>query len=219
MRERPRAALAWSLVVECMLLIGFLVSCLAGMPFRGPDAPDAIIALMFGMTAMGAQSAIVRLLMRGMPSTNVMTTNTTMLAINAATARMYRASQSRSNRGLECRLHASSSRVRRATPAGARFAGGNCARSRRLHYCWVALRITGGSAGRQYGGVVHASPVGPGHGGHHRRPDFRHLHFPTFATISGGTSGRAYDQRQTKRFSLNVHLWVGDLCHLGQAAV
>jgi uncharacterized membrane protein YoaK (UPF0700 family) len=36
------------------------------------------------MTAMGAQSAIVRLLMRGMPSTNVMTTNTTMLAINLA---------------------------------------------------------------------------------------------------------------------------------------
>jgi uncharacterized membrane protein YoaK (UPF0700 family) len=84
MRERPRAALAWSLVVECVLLIGFLASCIAGMPFRGPDAPDAIIALMFGMTAMGAQSAIVRLLMRGMPSTNVMTTNTTMLAINSA---------------------------------------------------------------------------------------------------------------------------------------
>jgi uncharacterized membrane protein YoaK (UPF0700 family) len=54
------------------------------MPFRGPEAPDAIIALMFGMTAMGAQSAMVRLLMRGMPSTNVMTTNTTMLAINVA---------------------------------------------------------------------------------------------------------------------------------------
>jgi uncharacterized membrane protein YoaK (UPF0700 family) len=84
LRERPRAALAWSLMVECMLLIGFLASCLAGMPFRGPDAPVAIIALMFGMTAMGAQSAIVRLLMGGMPSTNVMTTNTTMLAINAA---------------------------------------------------------------------------------------------------------------------------------------
>jgi uncharacterized membrane protein YoaK (UPF0700 family) len=84
MRERQRAALAWSLVVECILLIGFLTSCLAGMPFRGPDALGAIIALMFGMTAMGAQSAIVRLLMRGMPSTNVMTTNTTMLAINAA---------------------------------------------------------------------------------------------------------------------------------------
>jgi uncharacterized membrane protein YoaK (UPF0700 family) len=67
-----------------MRVIGFLASCIAGMPFRGPDAPDAIIALMFGMTAMGAQSAIVRLLMRSMPSTNVMTTNTTMLAINLA---------------------------------------------------------------------------------------------------------------------------------------
>jgi uncharacterized membrane protein YoaK (UPF0700 family) len=84
MRERPRAALAWSFVVECILLIGLLASSVAGMPFRDPDAPDAIIALMFGMTAMGAQSAIVRLLMRGMPSTNVMTTNTTMLAINVA---------------------------------------------------------------------------------------------------------------------------------------
>jgi uncharacterized membrane protein YoaK (UPF0700 family) len=84
MRERPRTAFAWSLVVECILLIGFLASCLTGMPFRGPDSPDAIIALMFGMTAMGAQSAMVRLLMRGMPSTNVMTTNTTTLAISAA---------------------------------------------------------------------------------------------------------------------------------------
>jgi uncharacterized membrane protein YoaK (UPF0700 family) len=71
-------------MVECVLLIGFLVSCLTGMPFRGPDAPDAIIALMFGMTAMGVQSAIVRLLMQDIPSTNVMTTNTTMLAINVA---------------------------------------------------------------------------------------------------------------------------------------
>jgi uncharacterized membrane protein YoaK (UPF0700 family) len=84
MRERPRTALAWSLAVECILLIGFLASSLASMPFRSSDAPGAVIALMFGMTAMGAQSAMVRLLMRGMPSTNVMTTNTTMLAINTA---------------------------------------------------------------------------------------------------------------------------------------
>src|SRR5580658_7357547 len=59
MRERPRAALAWSLAVECILLIGFLASSLASMPFRGADAPGAAIALMFGMTAMGAQSATV----------------------------------------------------------------------------------------------------------------------------------------------------------------
>jgi uncharacterized membrane protein YoaK (UPF0700 family) len=84
MRERPRAALAWGFVVESVLLSGFLALCIAGMPFRGPDTPEAIIALMFGMTAMGAQSATVRLLIRGVPSTNVMTTNTTMLAINSA---------------------------------------------------------------------------------------------------------------------------------------
>jgi uncharacterized membrane protein YoaK (UPF0700 family) len=84
LRDRPRAALAWSLGVECMLLTGFLAACLADMPFHGPDSPGAIIALLFGMAAMGAQSALVRLLMRGVASTNVMTTNTTLLAINVA---------------------------------------------------------------------------------------------------------------------------------------
>jgi uncharacterized membrane protein YoaK (UPF0700 family) len=84
MRARPRAALAWSLAIECMLLLGLFASCLAGMPFRGLDAPEAIATLLFGMAAMGAQSALVRLLMQGVASTNVMTTNTTVLAINAA---------------------------------------------------------------------------------------------------------------------------------------
>jgi uncharacterized membrane protein YoaK (UPF0700 family) len=84
LRERPRAGLAWSLGVECLLLIGFLAAALVGMPFPGPDAPGAIVALLLGMAAMGAQSALVRLLMRGVASTNVMTTNTTLLAINTA---------------------------------------------------------------------------------------------------------------------------------------
>jgi uncharacterized membrane protein YoaK (UPF0700 family) len=84
LRERPRVALAWSLSVECLLLIGFFATCMTGTPFRGPDAPVATIALLFGMAAMGAQSALVRLLMRGVASTNVMTTNTTLLAISAA---------------------------------------------------------------------------------------------------------------------------------------
>ena len=84
LRERPRDALARSLGVECLLLVGFATSCLAGMPFRNTDAPSAVVALLFGMAAMGAQSALVRLLMRRVASTNVMTTNTTLLAINAA---------------------------------------------------------------------------------------------------------------------------------------
>jgi uncharacterized membrane protein YoaK (UPF0700 family) len=84
MRGCPRVALAWSLVIECLLLTGFLVSSWTGAPFRGPDTPGAIVALLFGMAAMGVQSALVRLLMRGVASTNVMTTNTTLLAIDAA---------------------------------------------------------------------------------------------------------------------------------------
>ena len=81
-KGRPRAALAWSLAVECILLLGLLASCLVGMPFRDLATPSAIVALLFGMAAMGAQSAMARLLMRGVASTNVMTTNTTLLAIN-----------------------------------------------------------------------------------------------------------------------------------------
>jgi uncharacterized membrane protein YoaK (UPF0700 family) len=84
MRGRPRTALAWSLVIECSLLLGSLGSCLAGAPFRSLDAPVAIVALLFGMAAMGAQSALVRLLMQDVASTNVMTTNTTLLAIGTA---------------------------------------------------------------------------------------------------------------------------------------
>jgi len=82
-KGRPRAALAWSLAVECILLLGLLASCLVGMPFRNLATPSAIVALLFGMAAMGAQSAMVRLLMRDVASTNVMTTNTAPLAINA----------------------------------------------------------------------------------------------------------------------------------------
>ena len=84
MRERPRAALTWSLALECILLIGLFLSCLAGMPFSDIDTPGAIAALLFGMAAMGAQSALVRLLIRRAASTNVMTMNTTQLAINTA---------------------------------------------------------------------------------------------------------------------------------------
>src|SRR5437588_3028734 len=77
LRERPRVALACSLGAEFLLLLAFLGACLAGMPFRNPDQPGAIGALLLGIAAMGAQSALVRLLMRGVASTNVMTTNTT----------------------------------------------------------------------------------------------------------------------------------------------
>jgi uncharacterized membrane protein YoaK (UPF0700 family) len=54
---------------------------LIGAPLHDPAAPAAICAAMCGLAAMGVQSALVRL--EGAPSTNVMTSNTTQLAIDA----------------------------------------------------------------------------------------------------------------------------------------
>jgi uncharacterized membrane protein YoaK (UPF0700 family) len=77
-----RSALPLTLGLEAALLAGLLACWLRGRPFVDPDAPAAVLASLFGLSAMGVQSALVRLL--GYPSTNVMTTNTTQLAIDAA---------------------------------------------------------------------------------------------------------------------------------------
>ena len=79
---RGRAALPATLGLEAALLAGLLACWLRAGPFTDPDAPAAVLASLFGLLAMGMQSALVRLL--GYPSTNVMTTNTTQLAIDAA---------------------------------------------------------------------------------------------------------------------------------------
>jgi uncharacterized membrane protein YoaK (UPF0700 family) len=81
--ERRASPLPACLALECALLAGFLAVGVAASPFAGPDAPLAVIAGLLGLSAMGVQSALVQLLMRGTPSTNVMTTNTTQLAITA----------------------------------------------------------------------------------------------------------------------------------------
>jgi len=81
---RPRNALAIALVIEIVLLGAFIVVGLVGAPFARPDAPLAIVAGTLGIAAMGMQSALVRLMMRGTPSTNVMTTNTTQAALDLA---------------------------------------------------------------------------------------------------------------------------------------
>jgi uncharacterized membrane protein YoaK (UPF0700 family) len=79
-----RSPLGSALALECALLAGFLVTLYAGHPFGGANAAPALLASLLGIAAMGAQSALVRLMMRGVASTNVMTTNTTQLAIDVA---------------------------------------------------------------------------------------------------------------------------------------
>jgi uncharacterized membrane protein YoaK (UPF0700 family) len=81
---RGRSALPATLGLEATLLTGLFACWLRAGPFTDPDAPAAVLASLFGLSAMGVQSALVRLLAKPYPSTNVMTTNTTQLAIDAA---------------------------------------------------------------------------------------------------------------------------------------
>jgi uncharacterized membrane protein YoaK (UPF0700 family) len=78
-----RRALAAALALETLLLIGFAATFAAGGGVGGPETTSVVAASMFGLAAMGVQSALVRLLMRGVASTNVMTTNTSQIAVDA----------------------------------------------------------------------------------------------------------------------------------------
>lgn len=84
LERRGRAPLPWVLGLECMALTGFLLMVLIGAPLSDPGAFSVAAAGLLGLFAMGTQSATVRLLMKGVASTNVMTTNTTQIAIDAA---------------------------------------------------------------------------------------------------------------------------------------
>jgi uncharacterized membrane protein YoaK (UPF0700 family) len=79
LERRGRAALPWILGLECAVLTGFLLTILIGAPLAGASAVSVAAA-----SLLGTQSAGVRLLMKDVASTNVMTTNTTQLAIDAA---------------------------------------------------------------------------------------------------------------------------------------
>jgi uncharacterized membrane protein YoaK (UPF0700 family) len=52
------------------------------VPLATETSAGTLVTALFGVAAMGVQSAMVRLFMRDVPSTNVMTTNTTQLAVD-----------------------------------------------------------------------------------------------------------------------------------------
>jgi len=81
LQQSHRDALPWMLALETLLIAVFCFLMLAGSPVRGADDWHGILAGLFAAMAMGTQSVIVRLLMRGMPQTNVMTGNMTQLGI------------------------------------------------------------------------------------------------------------------------------------------
>jgi uncharacterized membrane protein YoaK (UPF0700 family) len=78
-----RTSLAPLLLLQLLLLTGFLVLCVSTGPHFDPDAPIAILAGMFGVSAMAVQNALVQISLKGAPSTAVMTTNITHFMMDA----------------------------------------------------------------------------------------------------------------------------------------
>jgi uncharacterized membrane protein YoaK (UPF0700 family) len=80
-REYTRTPLPWMLALETALLAVFVALILFGPAIQNARDWHGIVAGLFAAMAMGAQSVLVRLLMKGIPQTNVMTGNMTQLGI------------------------------------------------------------------------------------------------------------------------------------------
>ena len=72
------------LILHASLLVGFLALGAGLGPFTNPDSAIAVSVGMTGVAAMATQNALVGLELPGVPSTAVMTTNITHLAIDLA---------------------------------------------------------------------------------------------------------------------------------------
>jgi uncharacterized membrane protein YoaK (UPF0700 family) len=80
-RAAGRATLPAMLWLEAILLAIFCAMLLYGPPMTSATDWHGIVAGLVAASAMGAQSVLVRLLMKGIPQTNVMTGNMTQLGI------------------------------------------------------------------------------------------------------------------------------------------
>src|SRR6516165_12255505 len=80
-REARYAVLPWMLALETLLLAIFAAIVVFGPTVRDARDWHGIVAGVFAAMAMGAQSVLVRLLMKDVPQTNVMTGNMTQLGI------------------------------------------------------------------------------------------------------------------------------------------
>lgn len=107
--ERKSKTLAILLTFECILLTALVLMHMT-LPLTHIDAPAVRLTALTGIAAMGVQSAMVRLLMRGVASTNVMTTNTTQMAVDATLLLMHA-------------LHPSAGGAAGVAPARERMAG------------------------------------------------------------------------------------------------
>jgi len=86
LRSRGLAPLRFLLLLQFLLLAGFLGVCVASGPRIDPHAANAILAGMLGVSAMAVQNALVQISFEGMPPTAVMTGNVTRFAIHVIEA-------------------------------------------------------------------------------------------------------------------------------------
>ena len=124
LRRRGHAALAWTLALECALLAAFLVLGLMLPVARDPNAQATLVAAMLGLSAMGVQSALVRLMMPGVASTNVMTTNTTLFAIDAGELLLGWHGGKRGDAEAGAQFSAARERLANLIPVGTGFLAG-----------------------------------------------------------------------------------------------
>ncbi len=82
-RGTTKSSLPLVFALEALLLSAFIALMLYSWPMTDPDAFLGGAAGLLSAAAMGVQSTLVRLLLRGVPQTNVMTGNSTQLAIDA----------------------------------------------------------------------------------------------------------------------------------------
>ena len=70
------------LVVQTLLLLGFMIVGMSAQPIVSADAPLAILSGMFGVAALAIQNAVGRLVLTDLAPTTIMTGNTTQIVID-----------------------------------------------------------------------------------------------------------------------------------------
>jgi len=136
LRRRARAPLPYVLALECALLAAFLLLGVT-TPMRDANAPFTVLAAMLGLSAMGVQSALVRLAMPGVASTNVMTTNTTLFAIDTGELLLGWHGKRGGDAEAAAQFAAARERLGQLIPLGIGFFAGTVAGA--FGYLWFGL--------------------------------------------------------------------------------
>jgi uncharacterized membrane protein YoaK (UPF0700 family) len=82
LESRGWASLHPLLLIQFLLLAGFLILCVRVGPRIDPSGTVGVIAGMLGVSAMAVQNALVQISLRGAPSTAAMTSNVTLFAMS-----------------------------------------------------------------------------------------------------------------------------------------